>query len=87
MEQILFPEFKRDINGMILRYLILIHDQKVLSILYNAGDNADPEEIRFREYSVNMDELQEIKFHPVDPHFHFGKITGIPYQMLSSENK
>ena len=33
-----FSEFKRDANGMLLRYLILIYDQKVLDVLYNAGD-------------------------------------------------
>ena len=25
-DQIRFPEFKKDANGMLLRYLILIHD-------------------------------------------------------------
>jgi hypothetical protein len=38
LDQIVFKEFKRDVNGMLLRYLILIYDQKVLDILYNAGD-------------------------------------------------
>lgn len=56
-----FKEFKRDANGMLLRYLILIHDQKVLDILYNAGDNADPESIRYREYRVDMDKYQMIR--------------------------
>ena len=55
MDQVVFNEFKKDANGMLLRYLILIHDQKVLDILYNAGSNATPESIRYREYRVDMD--------------------------------
>ena len=53
MDEIRFNEFKKDANGMLLRYLILIHDQKVLSILYNPGENADPEPIRYREFRVD----------------------------------
>ena len=87
MDQVPFKEFKRDVNGMLLRYLILIHDQKVLDILYNAGDNADPQPIRYREYKVDMDKYQTIKFQKGAPQFQFGKITFIPYQMVSTENK
>ena len=57
-----FKEFKRDANGMLLRYLILIFDQKVLDILYNHGENASPESIRYREYRVDMDAYQIIKY-------------------------
>ena len=87
MDQVVFNEFKKDANGMLLRYLILIHDQKVLDILYNAGSNATPESIRYREYRVDMDKYQTIKFQKGAQTFQFGKITFIPYQMLSSENK
>ena len=62
LDQIQFKEFKRDVNGMLLRYLILIYDQKVLDILYNAGDQADPEPIHYREYRVNMDLPQTLKY-------------------------
>jgi len=86
-DQVEFKEFKKDANGMILRYLILIHDQKVLDILYNPGEHADPESIRYREYRVDMDLMQSVKYQKGAPVFHFGKITNIPYQMLSSENK
>lgn len=61
LDQIKFPEFKKDANGMLLRYLILIHDQKVFDILYNPGNDADPESIRYREYKVDMDKLQTLK--------------------------
>ena len=54
MDLIQFKEFKRDANGMLLRYLILIHDQKVIDILYNHGENNKPESIRYREYRVDM---------------------------------
>ena len=57
LDQLSLKEFKRDVNGMLLRYLILIHDQRVIDILYNHGEAADPEPIRYREYRVDMDVL------------------------------
>lgn len=56
-----FPEFKKDANGMLLRYLILIYDQKVFDILYNPSDENDPESIRYREYRVDLDKLQVMR--------------------------
>mmetsp|Transcript_20692 Transcript_20692/g.27935 ORF Transcript_20692/g.27935 Transcript_20692/m.27935 type:complete len:104 (-) Transcript_20692:547-858(-) len=85
-EQIRFPEFVRDANGTLLRYLILIYDQKVIDILYKPGNEQDPESIRYREYRVNMEEYQTLQFGQSNQ-FQFGKITHIPYQMISSENK
>jgi len=56
-EQIRFPEFKKDANGMLLRYLILIYDQQVIDLLYNPGEKYDVESIRYRDHRVNMDEF------------------------------
>lgn len=55
LDEINFKEFKKDANGMLLRYLILIHDQQVIDILYNASEKTEPESIRYREYKVDMD--------------------------------
>ena len=56
-DQIRFPEFKRDANGMLLRYLILIYDQKVIDLIYKPGEDYDAESIRYKEIRVNIDEL------------------------------
>ena len=69
MDQVVFKEFKRDVNGMLLRYLILIFEQKVLDIIYKSGDNADPASIRYREYRVDMEKYQSIKFQKGAPQF------------------
>ena len=85
-QQIRFPEFKRDANGMLLRYLILIHDQKVIDILYKPGEHQEPESIRYREYRINQDEYYTLQFGNSNK-YQYGRITNIPYRMISSENK
>lgn len=58
LDQIRFPEFKKDANGVLLRYLILIHNQAVIAILYNPSEQDDPEMIKYREYRVDPDQYQ-----------------------------
>ena len=87
-DKVSFPEFKKDANWMLLRYLILIYDQKVFDILYNPGEQADPESIRYHEHRVDIDRMQIMRPQSNDnAAFQFGKITQIPYQMMSSQNK
>ena len=87
IDEINFKEFKKDVTGQLLRYLILIYDQKVLAILYNQSEASQPIQIRYREFQVDMDVYQKVKFQRGANQWQFGKISFIPYQMLSSANK
>ena len=57
-EDLTLNEFKTDVMGSVLRYLILIHDSKVLGVLYNTGNSI--EQLRAREIRVDTDKMYEL---------------------------
>ena len=85
IEEIEFSEFKKDATGAVLRYLILIHDCRVLAVLYNTGNSI--ESLRYAEYRLDTDKLQTMP-DPYRPSKQVvGRVTHVPIRMLSSESK
>lgn len=52
----LYHDFDKDAAGLMMRYKILVRDQKIYSVLYNQGSGIITE-IPFKEYSFKVGDL------------------------------
>lgn len=85
-----YEEFKTDVTGQILRYKILVKDQKIFTVLYNEGFGSISE-IPFEERRLQKDELYKIPSHLSNSvgiqDDIFCKLDHIPICMVASKDK
>jgi len=77
-------QFSVDVAGMVLRYRVLVKDNKIYRLLYNMGDSV--KNLDFVEYRFNLGDKIAIDngMFDIKP---FAVITKIPICMLASKDK
>jgi hypothetical protein len=87
-----------DVNGVPLRYKILIHNMRVKQVLYNTGSSI--ESVQFREFRIQAMQsfgagIEESKDGSTSTEYvnvahlsrkKFGAVTHVPLAMLSTPN-
>ncbi|CAI2358930.1 unnamed protein product [Moneuplotes crassus] len=79
-------EFGTDSTGQVLRYKILIQNHKILTVLYNFGENID--EIPFNETKLSHDgSLYQLKNKEFEDQTMIVKLNKIPISMTCASDK
>jgi hypothetical protein len=80
-------KFEKDAAGVVMRYKILVHDQKVKAVLYNTGKSIERvnfKEMRLEKPGDNVTQYVNVKHLTRRK---FARIHKIPLAMLASPSK